>query len=128
MSTLPQVYRFEMKRTYTTTFEISASSEAEARAIYEELGERRYEKELEQMNVEEEEVCITNIPNNAPIKHIENIDTKISEIKALLKVLNQGDFSEANPETAVLSEMMIVLNQAYDIAAERRDEITNTKS
>jgi hypothetical protein len=54
MATLPQVYRFEMKRTYTTIFEIPASSEAEARALYEELGDRRYEEELEQMNVEEE--------------------------------------------------------------------------
>lgn len=59
---------------------------------------------------------------------MENIATKISELKNLLKVLNQRDFSEANPETAVLSEMMIVLNQAFEIAADRRDEITNTKN
>jgi hypothetical protein len=59
---------------------------------------------------------------------MENIATQISELKALLKVLNQKDFSEANPETAVLSEMMIVLHQAFEIAADRRDEITNTKN
>jgi hypothetical protein len=59
---------------------------------------------------------------------MENIATKISEIKNLLKVLNQRDFSEANPETAVLSEIMIVLNQAFEIAADRRDEITNAKN
>lgn len=49
-------------------------------------------------------------------------------MKNLLKVLNQRDFSEANPETAVLSEMMIVLHQAFEIAADRRDEITNAKN
>lgn len=59
---------------------------------------------------------------------MENIATKISEMKSLLKVLNQSNFSEANPETAVLSEMMIVLNQAFEIAADRRDEITNAKN
>lgn len=59
---------------------------------------------------------------------MENIATKISEMKNLLKVLNQRGFSEANPETAVLSEMMIVLNQAFEIAADRRDEITNAKN
>lgn len=59
---------------------------------------------------------------------MENIASQISELKNLLKVLNQKDFSEANPETAVLSEMMIVLHQAFEIAADRRDEITNTKN
>lgn len=59
---------------------------------------------------------------------MENIATQISELKNLLKVLNQRDFSEANPETAVLSEMMIVLHQAFEIAADRRDEITNAKN
>lgn len=59
---------------------------------------------------------------------MENIATKITELKNLLKVLNQRDFSEANPETAVLSEMMIVLHQAFEIAADRRDEITNAKN
>lgn len=59
---------------------------------------------------------------------MENIASKISEMKSLLKVLNQSNFSEANPETAVLSEMMIVLNQAFEIAADRRDEITNAKN
>ena len=59
---------------------------------------------------------------------MENIATKITELKNLLKVLNQRDFSEANPETAVLSEMMIVLNQAFEIVADRRDEITNAKN
>lgn len=59
---------------------------------------------------------------------MENIATQITELKNLLKVLNQRDFSEANPETAVLSEMMIVLNQAFEIAADRRDEITNAKN
>lgn len=59
---------------------------------------------------------------------MENIATKITELKNLLRVLNQRDFSEANPETAVLSEMMIVLNQAFEIAADRRDEITNAKN
>lgn len=59
---------------------------------------------------------------------MENIATQITELKNLLKVLNQRDFSEANPETAVLSEMMIVLHQAFEIAADRRDEITNAKN
>lgn len=126
MSKLPQVYCFEMKRTATTTFEISASSEAEAIALYEELGDGRYKEELEQMNVEEEVVSIKKSAN-APISHIVNISTKISEVKSLLNVLNQSEFSQDKPETAVLSEMMILLNQAFEIAADRRDEITNAK-
>lgn len=57
-----------MKRTYTTIFEIPASSEAEARALYEELGDDRYDEELEQMDVEEE-VEITNTTYNGTKEH-----------------------------------------------------------
>lgn len=59
---------------------------------------------------------------------MENIATQITEMKNLLKVLNQRGFSEANPETAVLSETIIALHKAFEIAADTMDEITNTKN
>ena len=68
MSTLPRVYRFEMKRTYTTIFEIAASNREEAEALYNELGDRRYQEELEQINVDEE-VAITKVTRYAPKEH-----------------------------------------------------------
>lgn len=68
MSTLPRVYRFEMKRTYTTIFEIPAANRTEAEALYNELGDKRYQEELEQMNVEEE-VAIPKVTRYAPKEH-----------------------------------------------------------
>jgi hypothetical protein len=68
MSTLPRVYRFEMKRTYTTIIEIPAANRTEAEALYNELGDKRYQEELEQMNVEEE-VAITKVTRYAPKEH-----------------------------------------------------------
>lgn len=57
-----------MKRTYTTIFEIAATSKEEAEALYNELGDTRYTEELEQMDVEED-VAITKVSYNAPKEH-----------------------------------------------------------
>lgn len=59
---------------------------------------------------------------------MENISTKIEEMNEVLQRLNTNNFSEESPETAVLSELMIVLNQFYNIVADRRDQIINTKN
>ncbi len=58
---------------------------------------------------------------------MENITTKVNELNALLQELKSNNFSEDNPETVVLSEMMVILHQAYEIVADKRDEIINTK-
>lgn len=54
-----QMYKVAMTRTYETEFLIEATSEAEAKSIFESLGDAKYEAELKNMNVIDETISIT---------------------------------------------------------------------
>lgn len=53
-----QTFSVIMRRTYETEFTIEANSTAEAQAIFDSLGDFKYESELEQMNVTDTDIYI----------------------------------------------------------------------
>jgi hypothetical protein len=53
------MFKVVMTRTYETEFLIQATSEVEAKSIFESLGDAKYEAELKDMNVVDETISIT---------------------------------------------------------------------
>lgn len=53
----------------------------------------------------------------------ENLDF----LNGLIQELKNPEFSKGKTETAILAELMIVINETYNFVADRRDSITNIK-
>ena len=61
------------------------------------------------------------------MKTIEKIAPQVRLLNELVEKLNANLFFEDMPTTAILAEIMIVLNQTYEIVGEQRDTLINNQ-
>jgi hypothetical protein len=61
------------------------------------------------------------------IKTIEQIAPQVRLLNELVEKLNANLFFEDMPTTAILAEIMIVLNQTYEIVGEQRETLINNQ-
>lgn len=61
------------------------------------------------------------------MKTIEKIAPQVRLLNELVEKLNANLFFEDMPTTAILSEIMIVLNQTYEIVGEERETLINNQ-
>ena len=66
------------------------------------------------------------IKQNA-MKLIEQIAPQVRLLNELVEKLNANLFFEEMPTTAILAEIMIVLNQTYEIVGEERETLINNQ-
>jgi len=68
---------------------------------------------------------LTNKKNT--MKLIEQIAPQVRLLNELVEKLNANLFFEEMPTTAILAEIMIVLNQTYEIVGEERENLINNQ-
>jgi hypothetical protein len=61
------------------------------------------------------------------MKPIEQIAPQVRLLNELVQKLNANLFFEDMPTTAILAEIMIVLNETYEIVGEQRETLINNK-
>jgi hypothetical protein len=61
------------------------------------------------------------------MKLIEQIAPQVTLLNELVEKLNANLFFEDMPTTAILAEIMIVLNQTYEIIGEERENLINNQ-
>jgi hypothetical protein len=61
------------------------------------------------------------------MKLIEQIAPQVRLLNELVEKLNANLFFEEMPTTAILAEIMIVLNQTYEIVGEERETLINNQ-
>jgi hypothetical protein len=61
------------------------------------------------------------------MKLIEQIAPQVRLLNELVEKLNANLFFEEMPTTAILAEIMIVLNQTYEIVGEERENLINNQ-
>jgi len=61
------------------------------------------------------------------MKTIEKIAPQVRLLNELVEKLNANLFFEDMPTTAILAEIMIVLNQTYEIVGEQREALINNQ-
>lgn len=61
------------------------------------------------------------------MKTIEKIAPQVRLLNELVEKLNANLFFEDMPTTAILAEIMIVLNQTYEIVGEERETLINNQ-
>ena len=61
------------------------------------------------------------------MKTIEKIAPQVRLLNELVEKLNANLFFEDMPTTAILAEIMIVLNQTYEIVGEQRETLINNQ-
>jgi hypothetical protein len=61
------------------------------------------------------------------MKTIEKIAPQVRLLNELVEKLNANLFFEDMPTTAILAEIMIILNQTYEIVGEERETLINNQ-
>lgn len=65
--------------------------------------------------------------NKNAMKTIEKIAPQVRLLNELVQKLELNLFFEDMPTTAILAEIMIVLNQTYELVGDERDILINNK-